>query len=214
MSDKVIKARNIKMVTSPLSDYSPVTEGGKEEGTGGEYSAASGRSEQEGRERIIVREREEAYKRGFSEGLLFQKNQSAQALQALTGILQEVGELKKRLYAEAEEQMAGLALKIAEKVIFEEASKNGNVVLTVLREAVKKVANREGMKIRMNPMDLRALTEMKNDFIQELSRVHNVVFEGDGGILQGGVVLETNSLEVDARLEKQLQEIKKALTIQ
>ena len=213
MSDKVIKARNVKMVTPPLADYFLVTGAQRGEGKVGESHAASGLRDQESMEKSMAREREEAYKRGFSEGLVFQKNQRAQALQALTGILQEVGELKKRLYAEAEEQMAGLAFKIAEKVIFEEVSKNGNVVLTVLREAVKKVANREGMKIRMNPTDLRALMEMKNDFIQELSHVNNVVFEGDGGIIQGGVVLETNSLEVDARLEKQLQEIKKALTI-
>ena len=65
------------------------------------------------------------------------------------------------------------------------------------------------MKIRLNPDDLRFITEMKPDFLQGISGLKNTIFQEDASIKRGGVILETISGEVDARLEQQLTEIKK-----
>jgi flagellar assembly protein FliH len=105
--------------------------------------------------------------------------------------------------------MLGLACSIAEKVIHTEVSTNNEIVLAVLRDAVKNVVDRDGIKIRLNPDDLRFITEMNPDFLQGISGLKNMTFEGDAGIQRGGVILETISGEVDARLEQQLTEIKK-----
>jgi len=67
------------------------------------------------------------------------------------------------------------------------------------------------MKIRLNPADFRQIMEIKEDFLQSVDGVKNVVFEEDGGIQQGGAVIETRFGEVDARLDRQIEELAASL---
>ena len=154
-----------------------------------------------------------AYDRGFSEGTVWQKKQNLLTLKALAEVLREAEALKRKLYAEAEEQMLDLVLAVAEKVVYEEVSANRKTILTLLREAVKSVMDREGMKICLNPSDYAFIKEMKPDFFLDLDGAKNIAFEADAAIQPGGAVLETNAGEVDARLEQRIKEIKAALKI-
>jgi len=72
------------------------------------------------------------------------------------------------------------------------------------------VVDHENIKIRLNPEDLRFLMDLKQDLSQEVGWLKSSAFEGDGSIKPGGVLLETASGEIDARLEQQLNEIKKS----
>jgi flagellar biosynthesis/type III secretory pathway protein FliH len=54
--------------------------------------------------------------------------------------------------------------------------------------------------------------DMKQDLSQEVGWLKNSAFEGDGSIKPGGVLLETVSGEIDARLDQQLAEIKKSFS--
>ncbi len=209
MSDKIIKAKNVKLAEKPLlppSRFVRSQPGGKDGGLINTDVTEQGEEKQR-----IAEVRKEAYEQGFSEGLLFQKNESLRAMKTLSSLISEVGELKKRFYEETEGQMLDLVFSIAGKVIHTEVNTNRNIVLAVLREAIKNIVDRDGMKIRLHPQDFRFMMDMKPDFLKEMNGMKNVVFEEDAGVNQGGAVLETLSGEVDARLEHQLQEIKMAL---
>lgn len=217
LSDKVIKAKNVKLVEMPILTQGHFisskegTKGGDAHPKGLEFSLKE-RGQGRLRERIADTKKE-AYEKGFSEGMESRKKEIAQILNAMAEVTRETAELKKRLCAEAEEQMLHLVFSIAEKVIHTEVSTNKNIVLEVLREAVKNVVDRDGMKIRLNPHDLRFIMEIKPDFLQEINGLKNATFEEDASIKPGGVLLETLSGEVDARLEQQLKEIKTALNV-
>lgn len=193
MSDKVIKADNVHLIVK---------------GSPG-YAAAFPDSEDEEAEQA----RKQAYDQGFAAGVAWQKEQDLTTLKAFSRALQEVGVLKKKLLSEAEGEMLKLILAVAEKVIYDEVSTNRQIILGVLREAVKGVLDREGMKIRLNPQDYLFMLDMKADFLQEFSGVKNITFEEDGGIQRGGATLETTAGEVDARLEQRLKEVNGALKI-
>jgi flagellar assembly protein FliH len=191
LSDKVIKADNVHLIAK---------------GSPG-YAAAFPDSEAEEAEQA----RKQAYDQGFAAGAAWQKEQGLTTLKAFSRTLQEVGVLKKKLLSEAEGEMLKLILAVAEKVIYDEVSTNRQIILGVLREAVKGVLDREGMKIRLNPQDYLFMLDMKADFLQEFSGVKNITFEEDGGIQRGGATLETIAGEVDARLEQRVKEVKGAL---
>lgn len=213
MSDKVIKAKNVTMIEDPIPSGGKLPSNVKGAKSSNLYPKASvlfTRGGEKGKlEEKIAEAKKEAHAKGFAEGVESRKKEFLVVLNAMAGVTREIGEVKKKIFAEVEEQMLGLACSIAEKVIHAEVSTNKEIVLSVLREAVKNVVDPEGMKIRLNPDDLRFITEMKPDFLQGISGLKNTIFEEDASIKRGGVILETISGEVDARLEQQLTEIKK-----
>ena len=211
MSDKVIKAKDVVPATKPLLPSLGFVRS-QLPGNDGDFSLPR-EAERKEEKKIPAEVRNEAYKHGFSEGLQFREKEFLQAMKALSGLINDVGALKKKFYEQTEGQMLELILSIAEKVIHREVATNKDVVLSVLREAVKSVVDRDGMKIRLNPQDFRFMTEIKPDFLREMNGARDVVFEEDAAIMQGGAVLETLSGEVDARLEQQLKEIKTAMNV-
>lgn len=193
MSDTVIKARNVQLV-----DKTSLGDTTRDDGP-------------ESRDAKADQARKQAYDQGFAAGLALQQENSLTTLKALSQILREAGDLKKKVWADSEEQMLKLVLAVAQKVIYDEVSTNSQIILGVLRAAVKGVLDREGMKIHLNPQDLLFLKEA--DLLQEFSGGRNVAFEEDGGIKRGGALLETIAGDVDARLEQRFQEVTGALKI-
>ena len=135
----------------------------------------------------------------------------AAALEALAAATKSLPFIKKSILEKGEEQMVHLAFAIAEKIIQQEVATRKDVILGVLKGALKNVADTEGMKIRLNTQDFRYMMEVKKDFLQSFDGIRNVVFEEDSSIKRGGAVVETMFGEVDARLESQLKEIKAAM---
>ena len=213
LSDKVIKAKNVKMIEDPVHPDGKLPSnitGMKSSSLYPKASVLFTRGGEKGKlEEKIAEAKKEAHAKGFAEGVESRKQEFLVALNAMAGVTREIGEVRKRIFSEVEEQMLGLACSIAEKVIHTEVGTNKEIVLAVLRDAVKNVVDHDGMKIRLNPDDLRFITEMKPDFLQGISGLKNTIFQEDASIKRGGVILETISGEVDARLEQQLTEIKK-----
>jgi flagellar assembly protein FliH len=217
LSDKIIKAKNVKLTEKPAGTQVKYlhSNGGLSESSvppmGSELFSQTGESGVFSEE--IVNVKKEAYEKGFSDGVESRKKEIVQILNAMTEVTREVAELKKKLYMEAEEQILHLVFSIAEKVIHTEVSTNKKIVLEVLREAAKSVVDRESIKVHLNPEDLRFIMEIKPELFKEINWLKNAAFEEDASIKPGGVLLETLSGEVDARLEQQLSEIKGSFKI-
>ncbi len=159
----------------------------------------------------LLRASDESYRKGFNEGVEFQKKEISQVLDALSIMTQSMPLIQKDIVAKTEEQIVKLSLAVAEKVINQEVATRKEVVLGVLKGVLKNISETEGMKIRINPQDFRYIMEVKKDFLQSVNGVRNVVFEEDVSIKRGGVIVETMFGEVDARLESQLKEIRAAM---
>jgi flagellar biosynthesis/type III secretory pathway protein FliH len=61
------------------------------------------------------------------------------------------------------------------------------------------------IKIRLNPADLKFITETQDQISKSMHQMDNVTFEAEEGIAAGGCVIETGLGEIDARIEKQFQ---------
>ena len=154
---------------------------------------------------------QDAYGKGYAEGLKAQNKDIAGKLEILTALTKSIPRVKKDILEKGEEQMVKLAIAIAEKIIHQEVTTSKDVIMGVLKGALKNIAETDGMKIRLNPLDFRHMMEVKKDFLQSFDGIRNMVFEEDSSIKRGGAVVETQFGEVDARLESQLREIKTAL---
>ncbi len=214
----VIKADEVVNSSKPLSLFRNLSNG-KNDNAKLPDSAGSSSASEENRQKKLKAEMEkhlsrvsdESYRKGFSEGVEFQKKEISSVLDALSAMTATIPLIKKDIMAKTEEQIVKLAFAVAEKVINHEVATNKEVILGVLKGVSKNISVTEGIKIRLNPEDFHYIMEMKKDYLQSIEGVRNAVFEEDVSIKRGGAVVETMLGEVDARLESQLKEIRDAM---
>ena len=151
----------------------------------------------------------QAYQNGFEKGkksaLESHKVEVAAAVQSLSQAAAEIQNLRPEIYQSIEHEVVELALSIARKVVCQEIQTQKDVVVCVAREALSQVEVPGKIKIRLNPADLKFITETQDQISKLLDQMDNVTFEAEDGIAAGGCVIETGLGEIDARIEKQFQ---------
>ncbi len=214
-SKRIIKATEVRVVDRPAAGSRRFVEtryGGTEPEKDAPPPSPSGLEKLlAAAEEKLRRVEKESYDRGFQAGAEHQRRELAPAAESLSRLIREIGGLKQRIFTSTEKQMIRLVLAVAEKVIHREASLHADVIQHVLRDAIRNIVDREGMKIRLNPRDFLHVMEVKQDFLRSMDGLKNVIFEEDSGIPLGGAVIETSFGEVDARLEQQIGEIRIAM---
>lgn len=166
----------------------------------------------EEKQRIKIAEKD-AYDRGFSkglgEGVDREKRELSFAAESVEKMIGELKMLKEELLKSSEKEIIGLAFLMAEKVIHKEVSADREVILSVLRDAIRNMRDNDGVRIRLNPEDYRYITEAKPDFLDNFG---DILIEKDEKIGRGGAVIETHLGAVDARLDQQLNKIRESLS--
>jgi flagellar assembly protein FliH len=171
--------------------------------------------ERRNQEAALAKEKKASFREGYEEGLKqgveIQKQEASRMVQALTDVIKEMESVKQNILENAEHDIVELAVDLAEKVIHCEVLTNRDVITAVLKDAIKGIIDKEELKIRLNPIDYRYMLEIKSDFFQSVDGVKHVVFEEDESIQRGGAIIETLFGEVDARIDRQLGEMKTIL---
>lgn len=217
---RIIKAQDVKLTDlqeKPPNEFvrglynPPVGEGEEKgrprEGTKiaheeipGEETAGRGAASDEA-------EKEKAYE-GLIEGLERDRRKLSVAWESVAKLIRELELLKEKVMASAEKEILDLTFLIAGKVIHREVSTDREVIISVLRDAMRTVQGKEDVRVRMNPEDYRYITETNPDF---LGSYGDILIERDEAVARGGAVVETHSVAVDARLDRQLDKIRDTL---
>jgi len=167
----------------------------------------------EAQERIKITKKE-AYDRGLSEGIRKgidqEKKNLSQTLESVTKLINDLKILKDEFFENYEKEIIDLIFLIAKKVIHREVDINREIIVSVLRDTIKDVRDKEGIKIRLNPKDYHYIMETSPDFLSKFCDMKNTLIE-DEEIKQGGAMIETRSGGIDARLDRQLNKIKEML---
>jgi len=154
----------------------------------------------------------DAYDRGCADGLkkgVDQKKQElSHAFESVAKLSKEFEDLKESILEGSERQILDLAILIAGKVVHKEVTTDREVIVSVLKEAMKNIQESESACICLNPKDYDHIAEATPDFLNSYG---NTSIKKDEEVGRGGAVIETNSGSVDARLDKQLIKIMESL---
>lgn len=220
MSDKVIKSENIDMVNSALGKKREFVRFYSKEKdhvgiSGGKNGRAGNNSIQAELSRFEKAETE-AYANGFTEGRKAgaedERRKLSEAMEALTNSMRELDRLKNGCLEGNQEKILNLVFSVTEKVINREISTNRDIVHGVLKSAIKQVLDKEGIIVRLHPEDYRYMMETNPGIIDGFDDIRSMSIVEDSTIRRGGVVIDTSSGEVDARLDQQLHEVRKAMS--
>ncbi len=153
----------------------------------------------------------EAFQRGYEAGekagVEAAKKKLEGAINGIVLLIEGLKDLNRQIYEEGEMKIVALAICIAEKVIHSELKQNPEIIVNVVRAALKKVLDREMLTIKVNPKDFEVLNRYRPELIASTNEKRGLTIEWDDSIMPGGCMIETNHGEVDARIDKQLEEI-------
>ncbi len=131
----------------------------------------------------------------------------------IDSIITQIAVARETLWAQQEPQMVGLALDIARQVIKTEVTHNPEVVRALIANALRRITDKENVRVRVSITDAPRVKEMRQDLMEMVDGLRHLEILDDRRVGEGGCVIETNAGTIDAKIETQLSEVARALGV-
>jgi flagellar assembly protein FliH len=148
---------------------------------------------------------------GFQAGLIEAQAQMAEGVAALQAAVAAVAAERERIAAAVEPAAVELALRIAEQALAATVEVRPQVVVEVVRGALRRLAERERVTILVNPEDLELVRTASGTLVAELGGIEHCDVQAERRVARGGAVVRTVEGEVDATLATKLSKAREVL---
>lgn len=157
----------------------------------------------------------EAYKKGYDagreEGYKDGQAEVMRLIDRLGTVVATAVDIRDQIITSSEKMMTDMILMIARKVIKDEIVERREVVINNIKEAIKRVKDRDRIDIRVNFADLDMTTAHKDELIKMMESLKKVNIYEDSRVERGGCIIETDVGAVDARISTQLDAMEEAI---
>ena len=156
-------------------------------------------------------EAEVARRKGLAEGIHTAEQAYREKLARLESQAAALAAERQEFFDRIEAELVRLSIVIAEKVIGRELELTPETVLDVVRSAMKRLRERETLRLSVNPRDLDTVKNARDDLISAVDGVRKLEVVEDRRVDPGGCVIESPSGTLDARMKTQIDEVSRAL---
>lgn len=172
--------------------------------------------ERRGEDEQLQREaHDEGYRLGFQQGQAqgYEEGweQQQQSIMQAQDILEEAYRLKQDTFREAEPFLVQLSVEIAKKILREELSIHPEKSVSIIKEALTRVLDVEKLTIGVNPEYFPVIQQQKKELSKFLNGDVEFMILPDYSVPEGGCLIRSSFGTIDAKLDTQLVEIKRAL---
>lgn len=176
-------------------------------------------------EEIVAKAKEEAgriiagaYEKGSLEGrkdALASANEEIEAMRAAArDMLKRTEEILQEKVRMLESDLINLAVEMAGKIVSMQISLDQETIVSVAREALQLIYDREQVIFFVNPAEADILRGKKEEFLQLLPRRAVVEIVPDASIKPGGLRIETEQGLVDATTDQRWSRLLEAIKIE
>ncbi len=127
-------------------------------------------------------------------------------------LIESILEQRQALWESQEAEMVGFVLDIARQVIKTEVSQNPEIVARIVQNAMRRITDKESVRIRVSVADAPRIREMRDDLLTLVDGIKHLEILDDRRVGDGGCVVETGAGTIDAKIETQLAEVERALS--
>ncbi|MBI5635207.1 MAG: hypothetical protein HZA15_17210 [Nitrospirae bacterium] len=150
----------------------------------------------------------DAYEKGYAAGEKAGLEMGAQKAEVLLSrierMIREIEEYRTRIIEEIEPQLLELSSEIAKKVILEELSIKPEVMVAIVKEAMRKLERAGPITIKMNP----AVHELFKRLKPQLLEIHpDIIFDLDPSFAPNGQIVIGASEEIVTDIDSQVTNI-------
>ena len=173
-------------------------------------------------ESMLEKREKDSYERGFkdgrleghAEGIEEARRESHAAveerLKVVEGLILDIGSARNKVLTEAQQDILSLSMAVAARLIHKEVAESEIIRQTVV-EAIKTASDRQSVKIRLNPQEVGMIESFRKELLEEVRGLKQVELLEDPEIIPGGCIAETPDGSVDARMDRQMEEIRRIL---
>ncbi len=151
----------------------------------------------------------QAYQKGFEEGLAKGLSKVDEEVKRLNAWLKQLSEEKTQLYKDAERELVELAIAIAERIVGAITEKDKGKVLGIVKRAVEALSDKSEVIIYVSFQDEAFLLEAKDKILEGVEGKIKII--PDASVPEGGCIVQGKTGRIDALLSSQLEEIRKRL---
>ena len=152
---------------------------------------------------------DEGYARGLADGEAKARaaahatvNEAVASLRMLAAELGEAGSLAPSIL---EENVAALAVAVARQIIAKEVTIEKDLVANLVRRALTEFPIDQGVRIRVNPLDLSLLTGNAPNEQGSITGNRDTTWVADPRVSRGGCLIEGRDRIVDGRVDAALE---------
>jgi flagellar assembly protein FliH len=158
---------------------------------------------------------QQGYSAGFEKGEIDAKNQIQQdteeKMQEIQHLLEQAYEQKAAIIAEAEPFLLELSTAIASQIIKQELDQNPERFVELIKQHMVRVKEKEFITICVHPGDFEFIQAQRAQLASIANGETEITILPDHNITPKGCIIRTAFGSVDARIETQLEEIKKVI---
>lgn len=155
---------------------------------------------------------EDARERGLEEGRRAIEADRQAAAQRIEALEEEINAERDGFFRRMEPEVARLAVSIAEKIVGREVAEHPEIVLDAIKRSMKRMQEKEFLRIRVNPDNLELVRQRRDDLIAAVDGVEKLEVVDDRRVDAGGCVIESRNGNIDARVGTQVREIERAVS--
>lgn len=136
---------------------------------------------------------------------------TAEAVGRFTSMMDDFMAQRQDMIRSSEETAVRLAVAVARRILGETVAADEEAVLETVRRALKQVVEKENVVVHVNPDDLRIVREHGSEWLGLLEGTRSLEIHEDERVGRGGCLVETESGNVEAQIDKQLRTLERAL---
>jgi flagellar assembly protein FliH len=156
--------------------------------------------------------RDRGHDDGVAAGTASANAEMSAMMQTMRELIESARAERREIIESAEPELVRLALAIAERVVHQHIAVEPAVVVDNVRQALTRLVAREIVTVRLNPADLEVIREHRDAIVASTDVEHLRIVE-DQRVDRGGVVIETESGTIDAKVATQLREARRAIAV-
>jgi len=134
------------------------------------------------------------------------------ALAALRQAGDDLRQTKQTWISQWEAGAVHLAAAIAARIVRHELSRQPEIAIALVREALELAAGSPNVRLHLNPEDYDSLGDQVQTLVDTMSSLGDVEVMSDTAISRGGCRVETRFGTIDQQIESQLKRIEEELT--
>lgn len=158
-------------------------------------------------ESIRASAKDEGYRAGHAEW-----DERKQAMeQQIEGLEADAERQTAEHWSALEPELLALAVEVAKKIVRHEVDEHQDYILSAIKTALYQLRDKREIKLHLNASDYEFLKERKDELRGSFDGLGPVEMIEDRRIEKGGVLIESPSGQLDARLESQFAEVERTL---
>ncbi|MGQ9454280.1 MAG: FliH/SctL family protein [Armatimonadota bacterium] len=148
---------------------------------------------------------------GYSAGVRKAAEDSAELLQEIQRVLQDVIATRDAILEDLEPVLLKLIVECVEKITRHEIKTDSRVVERTIKACLRRVRSSGEIWVRVNPVDVDRVKAIRDELLAVADTARELVISADRRVDVGGCIVESPSGNFDARISTQLKRVRESL---